>query len=187
MPKLLVALLIASGVVHAECYTRSAASVSAASRIERVTDLTQTILPAEGKQVRCRVTFRALIDNAWHTAEGEALGPAGTASAQVCSQALNSGRSSVLVSVAGSKVNMNQEMVCTDEDIPVTRTVVNIGDTVRDSTVAPHPIYRSTFAYRGAVCRWFIESLPEAGQIDMKQGIICRPPNQNGWKVVDKW
>ena len=93
MPKLLVALLIASGVVHAECYTRSAASVSAASRIERVTDLTQTILPAEGKQVRCRVTFRALIDNVWHTAEGEALGPAGSAGAQVCSQALNSGTS----------------------------------------------------------------------------------------------
>jgi hypothetical protein len=187
MSRLLIILLATAGIAHAECYTRSSAISRAASRIERMTDLEQTLMPAEGKQVRCRVTFRALIDSQWHTAEGDAVGPSGSNPNAVCAQALNTGRSSILVSVAGSNVTMNQELICTDQAIPTSVPVVNIGDTVKDSQVQPHPIHRSLFPFRGSLCRWFIESRPGAEQVDMSQGIICRARDQTDWRVVDKW
>lgn len=189
LPRLLIALTLVSGsaIADADCYLRSASVSRAAARIERMADLQYALLPAEGNQMRCRVTFRALIDNQWHTAEGENVGPAKQDSAQICSQALNIARSTTLVRVSDVSTQMAQEMVCTDQPIPKVRESVAAGEAVRESELQPHPIYRRPFSYRGSMCKWFVESRPDSGRVDMNQGVICKAPNDNAWRVVDKW
>ena len=187
MSRLLITLLVVSGVANAECYTRSTATAKSLARVERVADVQRAILPEGADQVRCRVTFRALIGERWYTAEGENIGPAAGSFDQICASALNAGRTTILESVAGNAVQVNQDMMCTDEPIPKARPVVNVGDTVKDSELLPHPQHRSLFQHRGSVCRWFIESSPDVGRVNMNQGVMCRAPDQTDWKVVDKW
>lgn len=187
MSRLLILLLATSGIVHAECYLRSSTVSKQNSQIERVADMQRTVTPAGDGRVQCRVTFRALIGDKWYTAESEAQGAVADSLDGICSQALNSGRTTVLNSVAGTNITSNQEMMCTDQPIPKNRPTVNVGDAVRVSELQPHPLYRNAFRYRGSVCRWFIESRPEVGNVDMTQGIICRAPEQTVWQVVDKW
>ena len=187
MSRLLISLLVASGMVHAECYTRSTATAKSLARVERVADVQRSVLPEGAGQVKCRVTFRALIGEKWYTAEGENIGPASGSFDQICTAALNVGRTTILTSVAGTSMPVDQDMMCTDEPIPKPRALVAVGDVVKDSELLPHPQHRSLFQHRGSVCRWFIESSPEVGRVDMNQGIMCRAPEQTDWKVVDKW
>ena len=187
MSRLLIALLLVSGTASADCFLRSSSISRAAARIERMTDVQYTMLPAEAGKMRCRVTFRALIDNQWHTAEGENVGGPTEDSGQVCAHALDIARSSTLTRIAGVSTDVAQEMICTDQPIPKSREMVNVGDMIRDSEVQPHPVQRRAFQYKGSECRWFVESRPESGRVDMNQGIICRVPGNTGWRVVDKW
>ena len=187
MSRILIALLVTAGIAHAECYTRGTTVSKLRAPIERVTDVQNSILPADNGQFRCRVTFRALIQNKWYTAEGETVGAAGSSMDQACAQAMNVGRANVLESVAGTNITAAQEMICTDQPIPSTRPRVNVGDIIRDSEVQPHPNYRRAFRFRGTACRWFIESRPDVGNVDMMQGIMCATNTQDVWQVVDKW
>jgi len=187
MSRLLISLLVASGMVHAECYTRSTATSKSLARVERVADVQRSVLPEGAAQVKCRVTFRALIGDKWYTAEGENIGLAADSFDQICAGALNVGRTSILTSVAGSSMQVDQDMICTDEPIPKAKAVVAVGDTVKDSELLPHPKHRSLFQHKGSVCRWFVETSPEVGRVDMNQGIMCHAPDQTDWRVVDKW
>ena len=63
MSRILIALLVTAGIAHAECYTRGTTVSKLRAPIERVTDVQNSILPADNGQFRCRVTFRALIQN----------------------------------------------------------------------------------------------------------------------------
>lgn len=187
MSRLLILLLLAVNTAHADCYSRNSVVSKNLARIERIADVQRALLPAENNQLRCRVTFRALIGDQWHTAEGETLGAADGSLDQICAQALNSGRANILTSVAGTSVSVTQDMVCTDQPIPKTAPAVNVGDTLQDSELPPHPQHRALFQHRGSTCRWFAESQPAAGKVHMTQGIICRAPEQTAWTVVDKW
>ncbi len=187
VPYLLIVLLSAAGLAHADCYYRSSNISRLRAPIERIADLERTVMPVGQDQNRCRVTFRALILNQWHTVEGESTGPITTSLDQICGQALNLGRTQILDRVSGSDITASQEMICTDQPIPRTRDLVAVGDIVRDSEVQPHPIHRRSFGYRGSECRWFVESRPESGRVDMNQGIICRGSPEQDWRVVDKW
>ena len=189
MPRLLILLLVASGVVHAEYYTRSTTTAQTLARVERVADLRKTVLPddEDDTKISCRVTFRALIGDRWYTVESENKGSMQGSVDQVCQQAINSGRTSILKQVGGSSTRVKQDMVCSDEPIPTSRAVPDVGNTVRDSELLPHPEHRALFRHRGSICRWFIESNPAAGQVEMAQGIMCRAPDKADWVVVDKW
>ena len=187
MPRLLIVLLLSAGIAHADCYTRGATVSSIGGKIERVADYQYSLLPAPAGTARCRVTFRALINDRWYTAEGETAGSAGQNSGQVCAQANNTARASVLESVNGTSITAAQELICTDQPIPQTLPRVNVGDVIRDSEVQPHPNYRKPFRFRGTTCRWFIESRPESGAVDMNQGVMCATSTQDVWRVVDKW
>lgn len=180
MLRYVILLSLAYGIAHAECYTRSATVTKNQSDITRITDLEKTTLP-NGK---CRVTFRALINNTWHTAEGEAT----TQNADyACSMAVSNGRIKILEKVSDTTLTANQELICTDQKIPESKPLVKVGDMVRESEVRVHPIYPNAFLYRGSQCRWFVESVPQAGKVEVNQGIICNSPSQNAWRVVDKW
>ena len=133
MHKTLIALVLASAATaHAECFTRSAMTTQMQSRIERITDLHQTLVPTREGQKRCTVSFRAWINGDWHSGEGMSQTNPSIPDAQVCSQALNSGRIFLLQSIAGSNLAAEQEMVCSDEPKPHVR-LVNVGEIIRES------------------------------------------------------
>lgn len=177
---IMVVALAKTSMSYADCYTRSSTVTKPSNNISRITDLEKTVLPNN----KCRVTFRALIDNNWHTAEGEATSQNVD---YACSMALNNGRISILEKVSNTTLTANQELICTDQKIPESKPLVKVGDMIRESEVRVHPIYQNAFLYRGSQCRWFVESIPLAGKIEVNQGIICNSPSQNAWRVVDKW
>ena len=96
MSRLLIVLLATAGIAHADCYTRGATVSSIGGKIERVADYQYSLLPAPAGTARCRVTFRALINDRWYTAEGE---------------------------TAGSAVDMNQGVMCATSTQDVWRVV----------------------------------------------------------------
>lgn len=186
MHKTLIALVLASAATaHAECFTRSAMTTQMQSRIERITDLHQTVVPTREGQKRCTVSFRAWINGDWHSGEGMSQTNPSIPDAQVCSQALNSGRIFLLQSIAGSNLAAEQEMVCSDEPKPHVR-LVNVGEIIRESEVQPHALHRRPFIYNGSYCRWFSQFDPHQVVLEPQQGIMCRMHNDQ-WKVVDKF
>ena len=181
-------LLVLAGMVtavtaHAECFTRSAMTNQMKARIERVTDLHSTVVPTTEGQKRCTVSFRAFINGDWHSGEGTSQANPSIPDAQVCSQALNSGRTFLLQSVGGSSLTAEQEMVCSDEPKPSVR-LVKVGEVIRESQVQPHAYQRRSFVYNGATCRWFSQFDPHEVVLEPAQGIMCRM-NNDLWKVVD--
>ena len=180
-------ILLSAATAQAECYTRSSTVSKLTSSIEQITDVDRRVLPAGNGKNLCRITFRAYIDGKWHTAQGEETGSVNDSLDTICAKALNSGRVSILESVSGTKITGSQELICTDEPKPKQKATVSIGDLVWESEVQVHPAYKEVFRYRGSFCKWFIESKPNIGKVDMHQGIICRSPDQKVWRVVDKW
>ena len=182
-----ILIVLLAGTAHAECYMRSATVSQLTSSIERTADQQRDIIPQGNGGFKCRISFRALIDNKWHTAFGEEIGDARASLDQTCAKAMNAARVTILESVSGTRVTGNQEMICTDKPMPESRPNVSVGDMVWESEVQPHPVNRNSFNYRGSVCRWFVESKPQMGRVDLNQGIICRSLAEKVWKVVDKW
>ena len=180
-------ILLSAATAQAECYTRSSTVSKLTSSIEQIADVDRRVLPAGNGKNLCRITFRAYINEKWHTAQGEETGSVNDSLDTVCAKALNSGRVSILESVSGTKITGSQELICTDEPKPKQKATVSVGDLVWESEVQIHPAYKEVFRYRGSFCKWFIESKPDIGKVDMHQGIICRSPDQKVWRVVDKW
>jgi len=188
MSRILISLALMSAVsVQAECYTRSSTVSKLTSSIEQITDVDRRVLPAGNGKNLCRITFRAYINGKWHTAQGEEIGSTNDSLDTTCAKALNAGRVSILESVSGTKITGSQELICTDEPKLEQKSSVAVGDLVWESELQVHPAYTNVFRYRGSFCKWFIESKPNTGKVDMSQGIICRSPEQKVWRVVDKW
>jgi hypothetical protein len=188
MSRILIAVALLTPLyAGAECYTRSSTVSKLTSAIEQIADVDRRVLPAGAGKSLCRITFRAYINGKWHTAQGEELGNANDSLDTTCAKALNSGRVSILESVSGTKITGSQELICTDEPKLEQKASVTVGDLVWESEIQIHPIYKDSFRYRGSFCKWFIESKPVSGKVDMHQGIICRAPEQKVWRVVDKW
>jgi len=180
-------ILLSAATAQAECYTRSSTVSKLTSSIEQIADVERKVLPEGNGKNMCRITFRAYINNKWHTAQGEETGSVNDSLDNICAKALNSGRVSILESVSGTKITGSQELICTDEPKPKQKAAVSVGDLIWESEVQVHPAYKNVFRYRGSFCKWFIESNPSIGKVDMHQGIICRSPDQKVWRVVDKW
>ena len=189
MRKIIIALAaaIASGSASAECYIRSETLNKTNKSVTRIADIRTEIRSIENNQFRCLVTFRAEINNVWHTGEGQSIGAQGDSMDQICSQALDTGRSYLLNKVAGSRTSASQEMICRDDPLPTVKSV-KIGDIVQISELAPHPQKPNFFEYRGAQCRWFVESDVDlvARDVFQWQGIVCRV-RKGEWQVVDKF
>lgn len=169
----------------AECYSRTAMLSQLKAPISRIADVQNHIAPMEHNQFRCRVTFRALIGQDWHTAEGQSVGFAGDNQKQICAQALNIGKSFLLQKIGTGTVNMDSEMICTDQPIPQVRAV-QIGQVIRESEVRPHPERIRPFRYQGTQCRWFMETDASGRDLVQWQGIMCHVGNDQ-WKVLDKF
>lgn len=181
---LALALTATATAVGAECYSRSAAIRQLPVQIERTADYHRSIVPLSNG-FRCVVTFRAMIQGQWHTVEGTSQGRGNDSLDQVCAYAISSGQTHILNSMGGSKLSVDQDMVCTDKPIPKIRAVA-VGDLVKESELTPHPEHRRLFSYNNAVCKWFLETDVRNADIAQYQGIACRV-RKGEWQVVDKW
>lgn len=172
--------LIISTAANADCYIRSNTLSSTQDTIERRTDVQNTVVPLPSAQYRCTATFRAQINKKWYDAEGQAIHSDRT---QACVQALNSGSVKILTLVSGKSLTVEEEMVCTDQSLPKTRTV-KIGETIRESEVnIDHQWPQPKRLNDGYVYKSFVEPKTN-GQL--ARGIIVQI-NQTDWLVVDKW
>jgi hypothetical protein len=187
MRKLLILSLLFPLTVSAECYVRSATLNKSNTPVTRIADIKRHVTPIENNQFRCLVTFRAEINYVWHTAEGMSVGANSDSIDQICSQALDVGRSHILQKVGKSATVSESEMICRDDPIPEVRST-KIGDVVQISELAPHPQKPGFFDYRGAKCRWFVESDVnlQTRDIFQWQGIVCQV-RKGDWQVVDKF
>jgi len=180
-------LILLSGVANAECYMRSATVSKGNSTIDAIADYKKEVVHTGSGKNLCRITFRAHINGKWYTAQGENIAQTWGDLDIACAKAGQAAQSNILDTVAGKKITVDQEMMCTDQPMPKFKDNVKVGDIIWESSVQPHPIHYDNFRYRGALCRWFVESIPQAGRVDMSQGIMCRISEQKVWKVVDKW
>ena len=170
---------------QAECFVRSAMTAQTSVNITSVTDVQPLVVPISATQNKCIVTFRAQVDGAWITAEGESVGPKNVSEKMLCQGAMDQGRTQIMSRADGNLVNVEHNMVCTDQKLPEVRKVA-IGDHVQESEVMPHPTFPKRFGYRSTWCRWFIEPEVKAGDLSNRQGIICQLHDAD-WQVVDKW
>jgi len=182
---LIVLTMAVTANAQAECYVRSAMTNQTAMSITSIADVQPLVVPISATQNKCIVNFRAQVNGQWITAEGESVGPKSLSEALLCKGAMDQGRTQILSRADGKTLAMEQNMVCTEQNIPKTRRV-NIGDLLQESEVIPHPHFPKRFVYHNATCRWFAEPEVRAGDLRHQQGIICRV-NDNEWQVVDKW
>ena len=182
-----IILAATSLTVSAECYLRSATINNMPVTVTRVVDVKRYVTPAANDQMKCVVSFRAEINHVWHTGEGTSMGSSSDSVDQICSQALNTGRSYLLQKIGGSQITGEQEMICTDRPEPTVKSV-KIGDLVQLSELAPDPKEPNFFQYKGTQCRKFIETDFDPNKRDLFQwrGVVCLV-RRGEWQVIDKF
>jgi len=181
----LILLLTSIGLAHAECYNRTAITNQNTIKITSITNIQRTVVPMPKNQNKCIVNFRAQVNDTWLTIEGENIGINTDSLDQLCAGAISYGRSQILNKLGGNNINVEQDMICTDQPIPKIHKV-EIGDHILESELSPHPNFPNQFKYRSATCRWFIETEGRIGDLIQRQGVACRIQD-NDWQVVDKW
>lgn len=187
MRQLTLLFLLLPIAASAECYMRSASVRDVQSKITRVSDVKRYVTPVSDNQFKCTVAFRAEINHVWHTGEGSSIGASTDSLDQICTQALDSGRSFLLNRVTDGKITTETEMICTDRPDPKIQTV-RVGDIVQISELSPHPEKPNFFEYKGTKCRWFVESDFDSNKRDLFQwqGIVCQV-RKGDWQVIDKF
>ena len=186
MKHIAIALLVASGIAHAECHIRMNTNITRQAVFGAATDVQRMIVP-DARGYKCVVRYRLNINADWQTIEG--TGVARTEE-QACGQAVDLKRGAVLEEVTAQKVRADQQMVCSDlPDIRV-RTVKH-GDVIWESEVDIHtvPAERPYFLYKNTQCRMFVERNSRDQNLFTYQGIICRlnTTKNSKWQVVDKY
>ena len=180
-----IAAMTVVATAHAECFVRSAMTAQTSVKITAVADVQPLVVPISDTQNKCIVNFRAQVNGQWISAEGENVGPKNISESMLCQGAMNQGRTQILGQADGNLVNVEHNMVCTDQTLPEVRKV-SIGDHIKESEVIPHPNFLQRFGYQSTWCRWFIEPEVTPGDLSNRQGIVCQL-HDNDWQVVDKW
>ena len=185
MSKVIAGLLVlTSTVASAECFMRSATTLTAKVEVQRLVDQRYMVAPTIGGK-RCSATFRIQINGQWFDGYGSYEWADQTEEATACKIAVELGKKDIVTQNFKRQVAGQQEMVCSDEPAIVEKPVA-IGEVIRESQVMPHPAKPTPFKYRGTNCKWYIET--DAKGLDMYQwqGVICevRP---GAWKVLDKF
>lgn len=135
---------------------------------------------------RCQVTFRARINNEWHTAIGSHDWPGDRPASEACGVAGSRAESAVIERAGRTLTKTEKIMICRDQpDLAVLKTTAP-GTVGRLHQFRPHPQYPNRFWHNGTQCRWFLDSEFRQQNIYTYQGIICQlQPEQ--WVVVDKF
>ena len=174
----IVATMMASAA-NAECYFRSAISVSGKKAIQRVDDVREKKFPYNGLR-KCVVTMRAQIDNQWQDVEGEGVADNYT---EACRQAKEFVNLQTLRPTDGV-IDTESSMVCSDEPKTTYKTKIKVGDWLKESEVPVFHSFPKPFKHVGSRCKWFPYKETHLGKVVGFAGIMCelRPGE---WQVVD--
>lgn len=169
----------------AECYQESVTVNQAQSEIKEVADY-QKFVKAAGDQQLCTVMFRARINNKWYDARGESRGLITDSTDQLCSQAMQAGRTKILDRINGVAMQSSQTLYCNDFETPQLRKGLKKYDTFKLSELKPHP-NSQPFEYKGSECRYFLESDIDPKNNNLMQWQIVGCIIRDEWTVVDKF
>jgi hypothetical protein len=170
----------------AECYQESVTTNRARTEIREVVDY-QKFVSTAGNLQTCTVMFRANINNKWHDARGESQGLVTDSTDQICSQAMQVGRSKILEKIQGTAIQSSQTMYCNDFQTPQLRKGLKKNDTFLVSELKPHPVESKPFEHKGTICRYFLESDINPKTNTLMQWEIMGCLIRNEWTVVDKF
>lgn len=179
-----------SAMANPACYMQSSTASQVKGSIDRVADVVEYPVQFTHNQRKCVVTFRGLANGKWWNGQGEFVYNDTMPDQQGCSIALKIGQSNLLAHVFGKQVIGNEQMICSDFPQPELKPGVKVGDTVQISQLNPHPSKRDDFVYKGAICRFFVESTMNdpLTKFYTYQGVACTTDRQkNFWKIVDMW
>lgn len=185
MKKLLLALLIPSGVLAQQCIvqtkTVSASNVVIAER----SGMTRITTPEINGRRTCRVTFRARINNEWHTAFGDSPIEFNNVE-QACDIAERRAEAEVKNRAVQRRVATEDVMVCTDQTNLELLKRNDVGTIGEVGQFRPHPDMPRDFAHNGTRCRFFVDTQFVHQNVNTYQGVICQVQGTR-WVVVDKF
>jgi hypothetical protein len=170
----------------ADCYQESVTVNQTRAEIREVADYQKFVKTAGNLQI-CTVMFRASINNRWYDARGESQGLVTDSTDQICSQAMQVGRTKILERIQGTAVQSSQTLYCNDFQTPQLRQGLKKNDTFRVSELKPHPSEPKPFDHKGTVCRYFLESDINPKTNALMQWEIMGCLIRNEWTVVDKF
>jgi hypothetical protein len=169
----------------AECYQESVTVNQSRAEIREIADLQKFVKTIDKQQI-CTVMFRARINNKWYDGRGESQGQLTDSTDQICSQAMQAGRTQILERVAGTAIQSNQTLYCNDFQTPQLRQGLKKFDTFKISELKSVP-NSQPFEYKGSVCRHFLESDIDPKTNNLMQWQIVGCVIRNEWTVVDKF
>ncbi len=170
----------------ADCYQESVTINQSRTEIKEIADYQKFVKTLNSKQQVCTVMFRAKINNRWYDARGESQGLLTDSTDQICSQAMQTGRTKILEKIEGTAVQSSQSLYCTDFETPQLRKGLKKFDTFKLSELKPHPD-SATFEYKGSTCRYFLESDIDVRTNNLMQWQIVGCVIRDEWTVVDKF
>lgn len=179
-------MLVLPLTAAAECYQEAVTVNQARSEIREIADLQKFVKTVDSRQQVCTVMFRARINNKWYDGRGESQGPITDSTDQICSQAMQVGRTKILEKVEGTAVQSTQTLYCNDFQTPQLRKGLKKFDTFKISELKSVP-NSQPFEYKGAMCRYFLESDIDSKTNNLMQWQIVGCIIRDEWTVVDKF
>jgi hypothetical protein len=144
------------------------------------------VVPHPNNHLRCIVSFRVRINNAWHNAHGEYIWGGDRPSSEACAIAADRAESDVRDRIGRSQVLSERIMVCNDRpELRLLRQSLP-GTEGNNAQFRPHPNFPNRFYHNGAECRWFVEPRFTGRDLRTYEGVVCEV-GPDEWVVVDKF
>lgn len=182
----LLLLLLPMSVLAGECVLHSKTATQNRGVITERADVRHMVTPAINGYQRCIVSFRARINNEWHTAHGDYDWTGNRPIQEACTIAYQRAEAEVQRRVSPTAISNDSVMVCSDRPEHQTLRQTQIGTVGRLSQFRPNPDRPNEFYHNGTQCRWFLDTEFRGQDVNTFQGVICHVQNQN-WVVVDKF
>jgi hypothetical protein len=165
----IVGLLFLSATSYAKerCSVVSATETASVTNIERYEDVNRSVIQNPDGTLQCSVMFNALIGGKWYPAYGKANYH--TNADFVCNQALKNAQQEVVRVAGAERIINNQYMICDD-----------------DVDFKPKVKYEPEFTYKGFRCKYFIQTIEQAGRMYNVNKPACEiGPGQ--WVSIENW
>ena len=183
--KAVTVTLLLPVIAAADCFTESVTANKSLTEIKETSNLQRSV-ETKGSQQICTVRFRAKINNKWYDARGESQGLITDSTDQICSQAQNVGRVTILEQVEGISIQSSQTVFCSDFTNPRPKKGLKPLETFKVHELTPYPDAEN-FKHKGTTCRLFLETDIDPKTNKLMQWIITGCIVRNEWTVVEKF
>lgn len=174
------------GIVLAECVMQESIVSNVLFKIDERSSIRRDVIPA-AKGRKCLVDLKVRIGRTWYTAIGEYEWDGAEPDSVGCARAVAIAEQRVEDRlIRDQQVTKTQTLICKDRPELKQLSESNIGSTGDVAQFRPHPNYLNKFHYNGTICKWFIDSQFNRGDMKLYQGVICQL-GDNSWVVVDKF